>query len=59
MASTEGTWHVVPLNDLREHDPSETCWCHPTLDDDTYDDVYIHHSMDGRELYETGERKLQ
>lgn len=57
MDATE-VWHVVPLNDLRDHEPSKDCWCHPTLDDDE-ERVYIHHSLDGRELYETGERKLQ
>lgn len=60
MPNTEGAWHVVPMNDLRDHEPSKSCWCRPTLlDEETDGDVYIHHSMDGRELYETGERKLQ
>lgn len=60
MRPTGGVWHVVPMNDLRDHEPHKTCWCNPTLlDDDEHDgDVYIHHSMDQRELYETGERKL-
>lgn len=26
--------HVVPLNDLRDHEASITCWCHPTPDED-------------------------
>ena len=47
-----GGWHVVPLNDLREHDLNGSCWCKPTLDDG----VWLHHSMDGREAFETGER---
>jgi hypothetical protein len=47
--------HVVPLNDLREHIASVDCWCKP-IEDDDFPDVWVHHSMDGRESYETGER---
>ena len=50
------TIHVVPLGDLREHESSKDCWCKPVQDDES-DDVFVHHSMDGREKYETGERK--
>lgn len=45
---------VFPLNDLREHDLSENCWCKPTL---TEDGVLVHNSADRRELYERGELK--
>lgn len=45
-------WHIVPLNDLRDHETNGGCWCKPTLDDG----VWLHHSMDGREAFETGER---
>lgn len=41
--------HVVPLNDIREHEDSEMCWCNPNLEDG----VWIHKSMDGRELLES------
>jgi hypothetical protein len=42
---------VYPVGDLREHDPDNAaCWCQPTYDDG----VLMHHSMDGREAYETG-----
>lgn len=47
--------HVVPLEDLREHDLTPTCWCHPEQHDD--ESIVVHMSMDGREAYETGERK--
>lgn len=50
------TWHIIPVNDLREHDTEGgTCWCCPEYDED--DDLYIHNSLDEREKYETGERK--
>lgn len=45
--------HVVPIGDLREHDTYFHCWCDPEYKDG----VWIHNSMDGREDYETGERK--
>lgn len=49
--------HSIPFNDLREHECSLDCWCKPTpLEDEPL--VIVHHAMDGRELYETGERKL-
>jgi hypothetical protein len=47
--------HVVPVNDLREHETSLSCWCKPTEDDEAIG-VLVHHSMDGREAFETGER---
>lgn len=48
-------YHVVPINDLREHscDVDKPCWCNPSNDDG----VIVHNSMDGREKFETGERK--
>lgn len=61
MSPRDDVWHIVPLGDLRDHEAHKDCWCRPTLldDDESDGDVYIHHSLDGRELYETGERKLQ
>lgn len=52
-----GGVHVVPLNDLREHDLNGSCWCKPTLDNTEASPIWIHHAMDGREAFETGERK--
>lgn len=48
--------HVVPVDDLREHstDSAVMCWCRPVEDDG----VIVHNSMDGREKFETGERKM-
>ena len=43
-------WHVVPVNDLRDHAVSEDCWCGPTNDEG----VWVHHSLDRREEYEGG-----
>lgn len=43
--------HVMPINDLREHEFKD-CWCNPTYDEENH--IYIHHSMDKREEYENG-----
>lgn len=52
-------WHIVPLNDLRDHEESVDCWCQPELlDDDYLDSVYLHASMDGREAFDSGTRKM-
>jgi hypothetical protein len=48
--------HVIPNDDLREHESSALCWCAPVRDDDE-PRVVVHNSMDGRERFETGERK--
>jgi len=45
--------HVFPMDDLREHSPAD-CWCRP-IDDDG---IIVHNSLDGRELYERGERQV-
>ena len=49
-------WHVVPLDDLREHETNGSCWCRPTLDDEGSEPIGIHNSLDGREAFEAGER---
>ncbi|AKJ28835.1 hypothetical protein [Caldimonas brevitalea] len=48
--------HVLPLADLREHQPNARCWCHPVQDEDEFN-VVVHTSLDGREAFESGERK--
>jgi hypothetical protein len=51
-------YHIVPTNDLREHscDAEKPCWCNPREIEDGH--ILVHNSMDQRELYETGERKM-
>ena len=50
----DGSRHVRPMNDLRPHG-DEDCWCRPYDDDG----VWIHNSMDRRELVERGEAQRQ
>lgn len=45
-------FHVIPLEDLREHERSDDCWCHPDHDNG----VVTHAALDGREAFERGER---
>lgn len=58
--SDDQVFHIVPQNDLREHKCNRLeCWCNPILanqDEGGY--IIVHNSMDGREKFETGERKL-
>lgn len=49
--------HVTPLGDLREHEKAETCWCGPWPVHEGVGVTVVHNSMDGREKFETGERK--
>jgi len=41
--------HMVPLNDLREHETGCDCWCKPYLNDDG--DMYIHRALDMRNVF--------
>ena len=46
---------VYPLDDLKDHvTDGSPCWCNPEID--KYG-VVVYNSMDGREQFETGERK--
>jgi hypothetical protein len=56
MSDRPDVWHVMPINDLRPHVDSPDCWCKPTQDDEC-ENVFIHHALDEREKYESGERK--
>lgn len=52
------TLHIVPMGDIREHELDEDCWCEPDVgEDEDGDAMVIHLSADGREAYESGERK--
>ena len=50
--ATDGLPHVAPLRDLRPHDMTKGCWCHPIEDAG----VMVHHSMDRREEFELGRK---
>lgn len=44
-------YHVVPVEDLKEHEPSLECWCRPYRDPLNPFGI-IHNALDRRELYE-------
>lgn len=41
--------HIVPLNDLVEHDCLLQCLCRPQIVEEIGGRVIIHHAYDGRE----------
>lgn len=52
--------HVIPLNDLIEHDTTGTCPCGPAdqpvrRDDGSIRWLVVHHSLDGREHTEANQ----
>ena len=50
-------FHILPIDDLREHEPTPDCWCHPDEADE--DGIVVHHAMDNREAYQDGSLRLQ
>lgn len=50
--------HVRPLDDLRDHIESPTCFCRPIAQEDT-PDLWVHNALDQRERYENEELKPQ
>ncbi len=47
--------HVLPEDDMFDHETSSRCWCCPELDEEHF--VVTHHSADRREDFEQGLRK--
>ena len=45
-------YHVLPVNDMREHVEAPSCWCEPRVERFPRGVVITHQSMDGRELVE-------
>lgn len=48
--------HVIPIADLRDHEPDLDCWCQPYVYEED-EDYIIHNSLDGREDFQYGIRK--
>lgn len=44
--------HVIPQDDMIEHEESEDCICMPGIEIVNEAWLYVHHSLDGRELQE-------
>jgi hypothetical protein len=57
MPDEPNDMHVVPLNDQREHETyGGSCWCRPVLAEGCEGELWVHNSLNGRELFETGQR---
>ncbi len=57
VVAINGIRHVTPNDDTFPHNLASDCWCGPSTDDDA-PSVMVHNSADGREAFETGQRKL-
>lgn len=44
--------HVTPTGDAISHDDTPDCICGPDHIDETGGRIYVHHSLDGREIGE-------
>lgn len=47
-----GDFHILPINDIKEHVESFDCWCDPVIKNDLPPYVVVHNSADRRELFE-------
>lgn len=46
-------WHILPTNDLKDHEESTTCECEPKVEfQENGEMLVIHNSFDGREAVE-------
>ena len=48
------TLHILPINDLRDHDEKDdgSCWCTPSIAQKDRGRIITHNSADGREILE-------
>lgn len=42
-------YHIMPINDLKEHDHSFYCWCSPEIQGSLAPYTVVHHALDNRE----------
>jgi hypothetical protein len=45
-------YHIIPVNDLKEHEDSSTCHCQPQVSIEEGDIFIVHNSYDCREFKE-------
>lgn len=41
--------HVLPINDIEEHEETTACKCEPTVLNENGEFIVVHNSFDGRE----------
>lgn len=44
--------HILPINDLQEHEEETTCKCEPRVIFENGEMIVVHNSFDGREAVE-------
>lgn len=44
--------HIIPLNDLKEHEESSICECSPKLIIENGEMLFVHNAYDNREIIE-------
>lgn len=49
--------HILPVNDLKEHEESVHCHCQPKVD--WVDEIVIHNAYDKREIVEQAKSILK
>ena len=52
-------YHVLPIDDIEEHNESDSCKCNPLIEIYELDKVIIHNSFDSRELNEQPAKMTQ
>ena len=45
-------YHIIPVNDLKEHEDSSICHCQPSVSIEEGDIFIVHNSCDNREFKE-------
>lgn len=46
-------FHIIPMDDLKDHHADPLCWCRP-LEDTEDPGIWVHNAADRREEYERG-----
>ena len=44
--------HIIPIDDLEEHEELSTCKCNPRLIEENGEFLFVHNSFDKREVIE-------
>jgi hypothetical protein len=51
-------YHVIPVDDLKEHCDGFTCWCKPSIEKFPNGNTMVsHNAADGREFFQDEARK--
>lgn len=53
------SYHILPLNDLEEHEETTTCKCEPKIEYVDGEMLIIHNAFDQREIIEEVEQILK